>query len=103
MLAILRLGEEAYGVPISAEILARTGREIATASVYAVLERLEDQGLVTSALGEATAARGGRAKTYFRLTAKGVSQLRETHRPHAIAALAETKRPCLHETRRSDS
>ncbi|MEJ1965752.1 MAG: helix-turn-helix transcriptional regulator [Gammaproteobacteria bacterium] len=78
LLAILRLKDEAYGVPISAEILARTGREVATASVYAILERLEVRGLVRSQLGEATAARGGRAKTYFRLTAKGVSQVRET-------------------------
>jgi len=80
MLAILRLRDEAYGVPISTEIFERTGREVATASVYAVLERLEDQGLVESQMGEATATRGGRAKTYFRVTAKGSAQLRETQR-----------------------
>jgi len=78
MLAIVRLGEKAYAVPIATEILGRTGREIATASVYAVLERLEDSRLVESELGEATAIRGGRAKTYYRLTNTGLAQLRET-------------------------
>jgi DNA-binding PadR family transcriptional regulator len=78
MLAIVRLGDKAYAVPIATEILNRTGREIATASVYAVLERLEDSKLVDSELGEATATRGGRAKTYYRLTNTGLAQLRET-------------------------
>jgi DNA-binding PadR family transcriptional regulator len=85
LLAILRLKNEAYGVPISTEIRARTGREVAAASVYAILERLEAGGLVTSALGEATATRGGRAKTYFRLTARGIAQVRETQ--HALQQL----------------
>jgi len=82
LLAILRLRDEAYGVPISAEILERTGREVATASVYAVLERLKERGLVESELGDATAIRGGRAKTYFRVTTKGAAQVTETQ--HAL-------------------
>jgi PadR family transcriptional regulator, regulatory protein PadR len=85
LLAILRLKDEAYGVPISAEILKRTGREVAAASVYAILERLGERGLVESELGEATAIRGGRAKTYFRVTAKGATQVRETR--HALQGL----------------
>jgi DNA-binding PadR family transcriptional regulator len=85
LLAIMRLKDEAYGVPISAEILERTGREVATASVYAILERLADRGFVKSQLGQATAMRGGRAKTYFRVTAKGAAQVKETQ--HALQAL----------------
>jgi PadR family transcriptional regulator, regulatory protein PadR len=85
LLAIMRLKDEAYGVPISAEILERTGREVATASVYAILERLEARGFVKSQLGEATAMRGGRAKTYFRVTPKGNAQVRETQ--HALQEL----------------
>ena len=85
LLAIMRLKDEAYGVPISAEILQRTGREVATASVYAILERLEDRGFVKSQLGEATAMRGGRAKTYFRVTTKGAGQVKETQ--HALQEL----------------
>src|SRR5262245_51010511 len=76
MLAVLRLGEEAYGVPISIEIEERVGREVVVGSVYAALERLEGKGFVTSQLGEATPERGGRAKRYFRVTAKGVREIR---------------------------
>ena len=85
MLAVLRLGREAYGVPIAAEIESKTGREMLQGSVYATLERLEAKGLVASRLGEATAQRGGRAKRYFKLTAEGVRQVRETQR--ALEAL----------------
>jgi DNA-binding PadR family transcriptional regulator len=85
MLAVLRLGREAYGVPIAAEIASKTGREMLQGSVYATLERLEAKGLVASRLGEATAQRGGRAKRYFKLTAEGVRQVREAQR--ALEAL----------------
>ena len=85
MLAVLRLGREAYGVPIAAEIAQRTGREMLQGSVYAILERLESQGLVTSRLGDATPQRGGRAKRYFALTAEGNRQVREAQR--ALEAL----------------
>jgi PadR family transcriptional regulator, regulatory protein PadR len=74
MFAILRLGKGAYGVPIFREIEAQSGRSVAVSGVYAALERLERKGFVTSQLGEATPQRGGRAKTYFRLTAKGLRE-----------------------------
>jgi PadR family transcriptional regulator PadR len=80
MLAVLRLGRQAYGVPIAAEIAERTGREMLQGSVYAVLERLEAKGLMKSRLGEATPERGGRAKRYFTLTAEGVRHVREAQR-----------------------
>src|ERR1700680_1665739 len=80
MLALIRLGENAYGVPISQEIEERSGREVALGSVYATLERLEEKGLVSSDLGEPTAERGGRAKTYFRVTAKGLREVRQAQR-----------------------
>jgi PadR family transcriptional regulator PadR len=76
MLAILRLGKEAYGVPICREIEAHTGREVAVSGIYAALERLEQRGMVIAELGEATPQRGGRAKTYFRLTADGLREVR---------------------------
>src|SRR5580658_2648712 len=80
LLALMRLGDEAYGVPISREIEQRGGREAALGSVYAALERLEEKGLVTSRLGESTAVRGGRAKRFFRVTAQGVRGVRQTQR-----------------------
>jgi PadR family transcriptional regulator, regulatory protein PadR len=78
MLALMRLREDAYGVPISREIEERVGREVALASVYATLERLESKGLVSSELGEPTSERGGRAKRYFQVTAKGLREVRQT-------------------------
>ena len=85
MLAVLRLGREAYGVPIAAEIADKTGRGMLQASVYATLERLEAKGLVASELGEATPQRGGRAKRYFKLTAAGAREVRDAQR--ALEAL----------------
>src|SRR5580692_10440035 len=78
LLVLIRLGDEAYGVPICHEIENRSGREAALGSVYAALERLEEKGLVTSRLGGPTAVRGGRAKRYFHVTAQGVRDIRQT-------------------------
>jgi PadR family transcriptional regulator, regulatory protein PadR len=80
MLAVIRLDEGAYGVPISREIEHQTGRDVAFGTVYATLERLQAKGFVRSALGDATAERGGRAKRFFRVTATGMRTVRETKR-----------------------
>ena len=75
MSTVLHLDNHAYGVPIVHE-LERNRRRMSIATVYVVLARLEARGLVASAIGEATSERGGRAKRYFRVTAKGVRQVR---------------------------
>jgi len=80
LLALFRLGDEAYGVPIAKEIETRSGREISVASVYTALDRLTEKQLVSSELGEPTPERGGRAKRYFRITAKGLREVRDTRR-----------------------
>ena len=80
MLTILRLGEDAYGVPISREIEQQTGRTVTFGTVYATLERLQKKGFVRSSLGEATPERGGRAKRFFRVTSAGLRTVRETKR-----------------------
>jgi PadR family transcriptional regulator, regulatory protein PadR len=80
LLALIRLGDEAYGVPISEAIEKSSGRQVALGSVYITLERLQNKGLVSSELGESTAVRGGRAKTYFRITAKGLREVRRAQR-----------------------
>lgn len=80
LLALMRLGDEAYGVPISREIEQRSGREVSLGSVYTALERLEEKGLVASRLGDPTAERGGRAKRYFRVTESGLREVRQTQR-----------------------
>ena len=79
LLAVMRLGSNAYGVMVRREIEGATGRDISIGAVYATLVRLESKGLVGSYTGEPTAERGGRAKRYFRMTADGAGALRNTH------------------------
>jgi PadR family transcriptional regulator PadR len=76
LLALLRQGEEAYGVPIARAIEHSTGKPVILASVYNTLERLEEKGLVRSTFGQPTPERGGRAKRYFSTTAAGVGEVR---------------------------
>lgn len=78
MLALLQLGDGAYGVQVRREIEERTGREATVGAVYATLDRLEEKGYVSSRVGEATAERGGRAKRIFRTEASGVHALRQS-------------------------
>jgi PadR family transcriptional regulator len=80
LLALLRLGDDAYGVTIARVLEEQTGREVVVASVYATLDRLEERGLVTSSLGDPTPERGGRAKRYFRITGAGIREVREAQR-----------------------
>lgn len=80
LLAVIRLGDEAYGVPISRALEAHRGRDVSVGSVYAALERLEAKGLVVSNLGEPTPERGGKAKRYFRITKEGLRQVHETRK-----------------------
>jgi len=80
MLVVMRLGDNAYGVPIALEIEEQTKREVKLGSVYAALERLEEKGFVLSELGEPTRERGGRAKRYFHVTKQGMRRVRETRR-----------------------
>jgi PadR family transcriptional regulator len=77
LLAVIRPSKESYGVQISREIAAKSGREVALASVYAALERLEKKGLVSSVLGLPSPERGGKARTYFQPTALGVAEARD--------------------------
>ena len=78
LLAILRLGKDAYGIPILDEVSARSGREVSRATVYVALKRLEQKGLVGSRLGDSTPERGGRAKRFFKLKASGLKALRDS-------------------------
>jgi PadR family transcriptional regulator, regulatory protein PadR len=80
LLAVIHLGEEAYGVPISRELEKNRGCEVSIGSVYAALERLETKGLVSSSLGDPTPERGGKAKRFFRVTQSGLRQMRDTRR-----------------------
>jgi DNA-binding PadR family transcriptional regulator len=78
LLAILRSGEEAYGVPIVEQIKERTGREASRSAVYVALTRLEKRGLVSSRMGDPTPERGGKARRYFRLEPAAIELVRES-------------------------
>ena len=80
LLAVIHLGDQAYGVPISRELEQHRRRDVSVGSVYAALERLESKGLVSSTLGDPTPERGGKAKRYFQITKVGLRQVHETRR-----------------------
>lgn len=81
MLAVMRLGNAAYGVQVSEEMGRHLdGKKVSVASVYASLDRLESKAWVRRKLGDTTPVRGGRAKAYFSVTPKGVGQLRDARR-----------------------
>ena len=80
LLALVRLGDQAYGVPIRAEIEGRSGRSVSMAAVYLALGRLEQRGYAESWSSEPMSSRGGRSRKHFRLTrlgAKAVVAARE--------------------------
>ncbi len=93
LLAVLRLGDDTYGVPIKHEIEARTGRTVTVGALYRTLDRLEAKGYVSSSFGEPTAERGGRSKRHFKLRPLGLRTLRASH--EALAAMAEGLEPHL--------
>jgi len=71
MLAVLRLGEEAYGAEIQRDIEETAGRSVSISTLYVTLERLQNRGLVSSRMGEPTSVRGGKSKRYYALTEEG--------------------------------
>jgi PadR family transcriptional regulator PadR len=78
LLAVLRLRENAYGVPIRTEIESRTKRSISIGALYSTLDRLEAKGFVSSSFSEPRPERGGRARRYFRMEPRGVKALERT-------------------------
>jgi DNA-binding PadR family transcriptional regulator len=77
MLAVARLGKNAYGAAIREELKAVGGRDVTVPTIYVTLVRLEEQGLVASKEAPAESARGGRPRRVFRLTAKGWEALEQ--------------------------
>ena len=76
LLAILRLGEEAYAIPVRAEIEARTGRSVSRGALYTALERLETKKCLRSRMSEPLPERGGRSRRYYAVTPAGLASLR---------------------------
>jgi len=93
LLAVLRLGDNAYGVTILREIQRQAARTVSRGAVYVTLDRLERKKLVASRLADPTPERGGRAKRYFRIQPAGIVALRDSRR--ALARLWEGLEPVL--------
>ncbi|MBI3263560.1 MAG: helix-turn-helix transcriptional regulator [Acidobacteria bacterium] len=82
LLALVRLGDRAYGVTIREEIASRARRDVSLGAVYKTLERLETKGYVSSNVGDPTPERGGRRKKFFRVAPGGARALK-----HSLTAL----------------
>jgi PadR family transcriptional regulator, regulatory protein PadR len=78
LLAIVHVGEGAYGVPVREEIERRTGREVSVGALYTAFDRLERKGLVRSTISDPTPQRGGRAKRFLTVSASGLRALRRS-------------------------
>jgi PadR family transcriptional regulator, regulatory protein PadR len=76
LLAILRLGDEAYAVPIRDLVKREADVDLSRGTVYVTLERLERKGYVTSWFSDPTAVRGGKARRHFELKPAGVAAVR---------------------------
>jgi DNA-binding PadR family transcriptional regulator len=80
LLAIVRLGSEAYGMSVLRELEERADRNVSRGALYLVLERMVQKGYLTTRMGEASSSRGGRAKRFFALTDLGRESLRVSGR-----------------------
>jgi DNA-binding PadR family transcriptional regulator len=80
LLAVLRLGSNAYGVPVRREIENRTGRSVTVGALYRTLDRLEEKGYLTSWFSDSVPERGGRSKRYFRVERLGIRALNASRR-----------------------
>ena len=93
LLVILRLGREAYSVPIVAEIEQRTGREVATSAVYIALRRLEKKGLLSSRLELPEQSGEPYPRRYFALTEASLEPLKTARQ--SMLSLWEGLEPVL--------
>lgn len=76
LLAVLGVGDGAYGIPVRDEIARRTRRRVSLGAIYKTLARLEDKRLVSSHVGEPSARRGGRRTRCYTVTAAGQRAVR---------------------------
>jgi DNA-binding PadR family transcriptional regulator len=87
LLAVVRLGDGAYGLAVRHDLSERAGRDYSVGAIYTTLQRLEDKGLLTSRASEPLPVRGGRSRRHFRLTGAGARALRDAER-HAASIWA---------------
>jgi len=79
LLAVVRLGGDAYGRAILTEVQERLQRDVSAGAIQATLARLEQKGLLASKLGPGTEIRAGRPRRFYRLGPAGVRALNDAH------------------------
>ncbi len=97
LLAILRLGEHAYGVSIAEELDHRAGRGLSRATIHVTLRRLEQHRLVLSELGAPRDDRAGKPRRYYQLLPAGIELVRRSKATysrmwHGLGAVLESSR-----------
>jgi DNA-binding PadR family transcriptional regulator len=95
LVAIARLGREAYGLAVRDEVSASSGHDYSVGAIYTTLQRLEEKGLLSSRTTEPLAIRGGRSRREYTVTAAGRRAMRERQRAAATmwAGLSADLRP----------
>ena len=93
--ATAKLGDEAYGAAIRAEIEQATSQRCSIGALYTTLDRLEGKGLIKTHRGDPTPQRGGRSKRMVRITAAGIEAASEFY-----AAIAKLTRGVTWQTSR---
>jgi len=77
LVAIWRLKEDAYGVTIRQQILTSTKKDYSYGTLYGILEQLAQKSYVSRVKGAPTPERGGRSKTFYKLTSEGLAALKQ--------------------------
>jgi DNA-binding PadR family transcriptional regulator len=78
LLTVVRLGAEAYGLEIAAELATRAGRRVSRGALYSSLDRLEQKGLLRWKVADGSPLRDGLPRRLYTVTAAGVAALRES-------------------------
>ena len=92
LLAVVRLGDDAYGLAVRHDLTQRTGRELSVGAVYTTLQRLEDKGFLRSRASAPLPVRGGRSRRHYSLTGAGARAIRDAER-HAASIWAGVASP----------
>ena len=83
LLAVARLGNEAYGLAVRQDLADRSGKDYSVGAIYTTLQRLEDKGLLSSRASDPLPVRGGRSRRQFRVTSAGARAIRDAERQSA--------------------
>ena len=82
LLAIWRLGDEAYGVSIRKQIHKNTKKDYTYGTLYGLLRQMERKGYIRKIKGESLPKKGGRSKSYFKITPMGIRALKDAMELH---------------------